>query len=111
MLSQLRKFIGDVLSGAAESVAPKEDKYKVTEQQEILIEDLIRYPPQTKGIPIVEVDKIISSQFEMLRLMHRDSGYPDPLEYSSKKLKISVNRYVKCVNIILNLMVFCNRLI
>ncbi|EJL6462187.1 hypothetical protein HPY09_20195 (plasmid) [Vibrio cholerae] len=79
MLSRLRGVVHKMLSGAAEKVAPVSDSV-VIPAPELAIEDLIRYPPETKGIPVISLEKILASQSEILRLMHRDSGLPDPTE-------------------------------
>lgn len=82
MLSRLRGVVHKMLSGAAEKVAPVSDSI-VIPAPELAIEDLIRYPPETKGIPVISLEKILASQSEILRLMHRDSGLPDPTEDKS----------------------------
>ncbi|BDP33488.1 MULTISPECIES: MobH family relaxase [Vibrio] len=79
MLSRLRGAVHKMLSGAAERVAPDTGSV-VMPAPELSIEDLIRYPPETKGIPVITLEKILASQSEILRLMHRDSGLPDPEE-------------------------------
>lgn len=85
MLSRLKGAVHKMLTGAAEKVAPATDEKIVLPTPELSIEDLIRYPPETKGIPVISLDKILSSQYEILRLMHRDSGLPDPDEGGDKK--------------------------
>lgn len=87
MLSRLKGAVHKMLAGAAEKVAPATEDVIVLPTPELSIEDLIRYPPETKGIPVISLDKILSSQYEILRLMHRDSGLPDPDEGSGKKSK------------------------
>ena len=86
LLSRLRVVIQKVLSGAADKVAPNTEAKQVLQTPDLSIEDLIRYPPETKGIPVISLDKILSSQFEILRLMQRDSGMPDSEGYENGRL-------------------------
>lgn len=95
MLSRLKGAVHKMLTGAAEKVAPVTNENIVLPTPELSIEDLIRYPPETKGIPVISLDKILSSQYEILRLMHRDSGLPDPDEGSDKKKGKSKNKGAK----------------
>ena len=75
MLRQLMSKLHKLSLGAVKLTAPKVTD--VTSEPNLSIEDLIRYPPETKGIPIIKLDKIMASQAEILRLMHRDSGLLD----------------------------------
>lgn len=85
MLSHLKGALHTVLSGAAKIVAPHIQPNVATPSIDLTIEDLIRYPPETKGIPVIGLEKIIASQVEILRLMHRDSGLPDPFELNQEE--------------------------
>ncbi|NMU53810.1 hypothetical protein HKB25_07310, partial [Vibrio parahaemolyticus] len=55
MLSRLRGAVHKMLSGAAERVAPDTGSV-VMPAPELSIEDLIRYPPETKGIPVITLE-------------------------------------------------------
>lgn len=83
MLRQLMSKLHKLSLGAVKLTAPKVTD--VTSEANLSIEDLIRYPPETKGIPIIKLDKIMASQAEILRLMHRDSGLLDPQDNSMIK--------------------------
>lgn len=83
MLRQLMSKLHKLSLGAVKLTAPKVTD--VTSEPNLSIEDLIRYPPETKGIPIIKLDKIMASQAEILRLMHRDSGLLDPQDDSMIK--------------------------
>lgn len=68
-------------------VAPSDETFEVVQPaHELSVEDLIKYPPETKGIPVIALEKILSSQYEILRLMHRDSGLQDPREEGGGKV-------------------------
>lgn len=68
-------------------VAPSAETNEVVQPaHELSVEDLIKYPPETKGIPVIALEKILSSQYEILRLMHRDSGLQDPREEGGGKV-------------------------
>ncbi|UMM06588.1 TraI domain-containing protein (plasmid) [Vibrio campbellii] len=85
MFSQLKGALHKVLCGAANVVAPNSQTKVATPVNDLTIEDLIRYPPETKGIPVIALEKIVASQVEILRLMHRDSGLPDPYEQNQEE--------------------------
>lgn len=85
MLSRLKGGLHKFLSGAANIVAPNSETNVATPANDLTIEDLIRYPPETKGIPVIELEKIVASQVEIFRLMHRDSGLPDPFEQNQEE--------------------------
>ncbi|HHY0527827.1 TPA: MobH family relaxase [Vibrio parahaemolyticus] len=84
MLSRFRGVVYKMLAGAADKVAPATSNSIEIPAPELSIEDLIRYPPETKGIPVIPLEKILASQSEILRLMHRDSGMPDPEKEKGK---------------------------
>lgn len=95
MLSQLKFKLHDILVGAANLVAPSKVENTAANNNDLSIEDLIRYPPETKGIPVIGLENIIASQSEILRLMHRDSGLIDPKEDEVKAKKKKVKGKVK----------------
>ena len=80
MLSSLRTRIQKILNGVAGVVAPKVGDGAFPSVT-YSIEEMIRYPPETKGIPVIDLKTILSSQHEILRLMHRDSGFPDSAQF------------------------------
>ncbi|ENP8454839.1 TraI domain-containing protein [Photobacterium damselae] len=73
----IRQIIHGLLMGAAGWLAPNQLKEKDIEVDQY-IDDLIKYPPTTKGIPLLSINKIVASQSELLRLTLRDSGLNDP---------------------------------
>jgi hypothetical protein len=85
MLSRLKGGLHKFLSGTANVVAPNSETKVATPANDLTIEDLIRYPPETKGIPVIDLEKIVASQVEIFRLMHRDSGLPDPFEQNQEE--------------------------
>ena len=87
MLGRVKGAVHKFLTGAASMVAPSTEANEVVQPaHELSVEDLIKYPPETKGIPVIALEKILSSQYEILRLMHRDSGLQDPIEEGGGKV-------------------------
>lgn len=87
MLGRVKGAVHKFLTEAASMVAPLDETNEVVQPaHELSVEDLIKYPPETKGIPVIALEKILSSQYEILRLMHRDSGLQDPREEGCSKV-------------------------
>lgn len=55
--------------------------------KELSMEELIKYPPRTKGIPVISISKVMGSHKEILGLLQRDSGFNDPQSEINKKIK------------------------
>lgn len=55
--------------------------------KELSMEELIKYPPRTKGIPVISISKVMASHKEILGLLQRDSGFRDPQTEINEKIK------------------------
>ncbi|MCD9485934.1 MobH family relaxase [Photobacterium iliopiscarium] len=86
----LKQIIHHLLVGAAGWLAPKRQDKDIEVDQ--YIDDLIKYPPTTKGVPLLSLNKIAASQSELISLTLRDSGLNDPFHGNDHDAVIAYNQ-------------------